>query len=123
MEHLQPAGSLDQGIVLAVRSDIDTQFAAKAVQKYFKDKSIDQVFTHPYTPQENAYIESFHPILSRSLERTTFSTLAELETHHCEILHGLQSNMSPRKSGPSASQSFLKIVGLGLIDRIEQKFN
>ena len=68
VEHLQPADLLKDGIVLEVRNDNDTRFAAKAVQQYFKDNSIDQVFTHPYTPQENAHIESFHAILSRSLE-------------------------------------------------------
>ena len=78
IEHLQPGGLLEDGIVLEVRNDNDTRFAAKAVQQYFKDNSIDQVFTHPYTPQENAHIESFHAILSRSWNASTFATLVGL---------------------------------------------
>ena len=123
VEHLQPAGLLKDGIVLEVRNDNDTRFAAKAVQQYFKDNSIDQVFTHPYTPQENAHIESFHAILSRSLERTTFSTLEDLQSHlkrfykvYNQIrVHGSLDHLPPNL--------FSRLWEIGLIDRIEQKFN
>jgi transposase InsO family protein len=123
VEHLQPAGLLKQGIVLEVRNDNDTRFAAKAVQQYFKENSIEQVFTHPYTPQENAHIESFHAILSRSLGRTTFATLTDLETHlnrfyrvYNQIrVHGSLDHLPP--------DLFSRLWEQGLIDRIEQKYN
>ena len=122
-EQLQPAGLLEDGIVLEVRNDNDTRFAAIAVQRYFKDNSIDQVFTHPYTPQENGHIESFHAILSRSLERKEFATLEELETHLKRFytvynrirVHGSLDHLPPIL--------FSKLWGIGLIDRIEQRFN
>jgi len=122
-DYLQPAGLLEDGIVLEVRNDNDTRFAANAVQKYFKDNSIDQVFTHPYTPQENAHIESFHAILSRSLERKEFSTLEELEIHLKRFykvynqlrVHGSLDHLPPNL--------FIKLWDQGLIDRIEQKYN
>ncbi|MBK8413903.1 MAG: transposase [Bacteroidetes bacterium] len=36
------------------------------------------MFTHPYTPQENGHIESFHSILSASIDKEYFDIL-ELE--------------------------------------------
>lgn len=122
-EHLQPAGLLQDGIVLELRNDNDTRFAAKAVQKYFEENSIDQVFTHPYTPQENAHIESFHAILSRSLERKEFTTLEELEIHLKRFytvynrirVHGSLDHLPP--------DLFSKLWSMGQIDRIAQKFN
>jgi len=42
---------------------------------------LTRVFTHPYTPEENGHIESFHAILGRSLDRHSFATLTELEAH------------------------------------------
>ena len=38
-----------------------------------------QVFTHPYTPQENGHIESFHAILSKTLNRYHFWSMDELD--------------------------------------------
>jgi transposase InsO family protein len=31
----------------------------KLIQEFFKENYLNQVFTHPYTPQENGHIESF----------------------------------------------------------------
>ena len=50
--HLQPADLLGKGLHLEIRNDNGPQFIAKMVQAYFKENHLDQVFTHPYTPQE-----------------------------------------------------------------------
>lgn len=59
---------LNQQINVELRNDNDTRFAATLIQQYFKQNHINQVFIHPYTPQENGHIESFHAILERSLD-------------------------------------------------------
>ena len=69
VNHMQPADLLSKGITVELRNDNDSRFAAKMIQEYLAENYIDQVFTHPYTPQENGHIESFHAILGRSLIR------------------------------------------------------
>lgn len=76
--HLEPAKMASRRVVIEVRNDGGPQFASKAVQHYFKENGLNQVFTHPYTPQENGHIESFHNILSNSIEKEFFD-LIELE--------------------------------------------
>lgn len=80
-DYLQPNDMLNKQINIELRNDNDSRFAAKSVQQYFCENHINQVFTHPYTPQENGHIESFHAILSRSLLDRRFKTINELEAH------------------------------------------
>lgn len=77
--HLQAADMIKKGIHIEVRNDNGPQFLAQKVQQFFKDNYLHQVFTHPYTPQENGHVESFHAILSKALKNTTFWTLGQLE--------------------------------------------
>lgn len=77
--HLQPRDMLKSRVDIEIRNDNGPQFLAKSVQEFFKDNYLNQVFTHPYTPQENGHVESFHAILSRALESSNFWSLAELE--------------------------------------------
>jgi len=69
--HLQPADLLNKKLHVEVRNDNGPQFIANMVQDYFKKNHLDQVFTHPYTPQENGHVESFHAILGACLDRHT----------------------------------------------------
>lgn len=78
-DYLQANDMLNKQVYIELRNDNDSRFAAKSVQQYFADNHIDQVFTHPYTPQENGHIESFHSILSRSLCDRHFKTIQVLE--------------------------------------------
>jgi putative transposase len=78
-KHLQPADLLNKKLHVEVRSDNGPQFIASMVQGYFKDNHLDQVFTHPYTPQENGHIESFHAILGACLDRHTIWDLDQLQ--------------------------------------------
>ena len=77
--HLQPYNCLDRGIDIEIRNDNDSRFIAESVRMFFKENKLTQVFTHPYTPQENGHIESFHAILSRKLNRYRFWSIDELE--------------------------------------------
>jgi len=77
--HLQPYDCLNRKIDIEIRNDNDSRFAAKKVQDFFKKNKLNQVFTHPYTPQENAHVESFHAILSKKLNPEDFWSLEQLE--------------------------------------------
>lgn len=78
IQHLEPAGMASRALRIEIRNDGGPQFAAKVVQDYFEHNGLNQVFTHPYTPQENGHIESFHSILSSSIEKEYFD-IVELE--------------------------------------------
>ena len=55
---------------IEVRNDNGPQFIAKLIREFFAENHINQVFTHPYTPQENGHVESFHAILKSALGTT-----------------------------------------------------
>lgn len=80
VNHLQTYDCLKRGINIEIRNDNDSRFIAKTVQEFFKENHINQVFTHPYTPQENGHIESFHAILSEKLSKFSFWSIDDLET-------------------------------------------
>lgn len=77
--HLQPANCLQKPINIEIRNDNDKRFSATTIQEFFKENYLNQVFTHPYTPQENAHVESFHGILAQHLKPYAFWTLSDLE--------------------------------------------
>jgi len=101
--HLQEHDMLVKGVHIEIRNDNDKRFSAKIVQQFFRDNYLNQVFTHPYTPQENGHIESFHAILGRSLERFHFHTIEDLDIHlhlfyntyNNQRIHGSIANLPP----------------------------
>lgn len=103
INYLQGQDLLTQGVHIEVRNDNGPQFGAKMIQEFFKENYLNQVFTHPYTPQENGHIESFHSILSRSIDSEVFWSKAELEsrlqsfykTYNYKRLHASIANLSP----------------------------
>lgn len=102
-QHLQPNGTLGWETHIEVRSDNGPQFCAKKLQEFFKTNYLMQTFTHPYTPQENGHIESFHAILGRNLEGKSFDDLPELRSELEEFyafyndrrIHGSTLNLPP----------------------------
>lgn len=78
VQYLQPADLLNQSIEVEVRNDNGKQFCAKMIQSFFKENYLNQVFTHPYSPEENGHVESFHKILGGSLQNNCFNNLDEL---------------------------------------------
>jgi transposase InsO family protein len=103
-QHLQPADLLRQRIDIEIRNDNGPQFCANIIRAFFEENHLNQVFTHPYTPQENGHIESFHSILSNALRKQTFWNLEQLETrltlfyekYNNTRLHGSIANLPPR---------------------------
>ncbi len=100
-QHLQPADLLSKGLRVEVRSDNGPQFGARLVQEYFNENQLDQVFTHPYTPQENGHMESFHALLATFLQRHTFWCFEEL----LAVLPGFYPHYNT--SRPHASIAYL----------------
>jgi transposase InsO family protein len=78
-EYLQPAGILKEGLDVEIRNDNGKQFNSNLIIDFFKENHLNQVFTHPYTPEENGHIESFHNTLGKALRKDQFTTLYMLE--------------------------------------------
>ena len=101
--HLQPNDLLKKQLHIEIRNDNDKRFSAKMIQEFFKENKLNQVFTHPYTPQENGHVESFHAILSRHLKRFNFWKLDDLEqdliifqeTYNNQRIHASIAHLSP----------------------------
>jgi len=87
VNYLQPYNMLGRKLTIEVRNDNDSRFAAQQVQAFMEENHLSQVFTHPYTPEENGHIESFHAILGKSLGRKTFRIIEELEAHLEHFYH------------------------------------
>lgn len=80
IEHyLQPYDLLKEQLHVELRNDNGPQFSSHMIRDFMKENHIDQVFTHPYTPQENGHVESFHGILKEALGKQPFWSLIELE--------------------------------------------
>lgn len=118
VNHLQRFDMLNKKIRIEIRNDNGPQFRAGLIQDFFKENFLDQVFTHPYTPQENGHIESFHKILSTALSPAYWS-LNELEnrlskfydTYNNVRIHSSIAGLPP--------QLFWDAWNQGLIERIE----
>ncbi|OYT15839.1 MAG: transposase [Bacteroidetes bacterium 4572_77] len=103
INYLQPENRMNKAIHIEVRNDNGPQFSSKKIQSFFKTNYLNQVFTHPYTPQENGHIESFHSILATSIDKEIFWSIIELEnrlhqfyTKYNDIrIHGSIANLSP----------------------------
>jgi len=101
--YLQGADLLNRSIDVEVRNDNGKQFCAEMIQSFFKENHLNQVFTHPYSPEENGHVESFHKILSRSLRHGYFENLSHLNkrlkafytTYNNQRHHGAIARLSP----------------------------
>lgn len=78
--YIQPYRGMGEFIDIEVRSDNGKQFSSKEIISFFKENYLDQVYTHPYTPEENGHVESFHKTLGKSISKDRFTTLQSLET-------------------------------------------
>jgi putative transposase len=102
-KHLQPNDMLKNKLHVEIRNDNDKRFSAQMIQDFFKENHLNQVFTHPYTPQENGHVESFHSILTQHLKRFTFWSLEDLEKnlilyqekYNNKRLHGSIAHLCP----------------------------
>jgi len=102
-QHLEPAQLHGWELDIEVRSDNGPQFSAKKLGEFLKENYLIQTFTHPYTPQENGHIESFHAILGNSLREKIFVDLVELreeleifyDNYNTNRIHGSTLNLPP----------------------------
>jgi transposase InsO family protein len=90
-----------------VRCDNGSQFESTLVREYFESEGIEQEFTKPATPEQNAHIESYHSVLERVIcrgyefEQTTdcFETLNRwLIFYNYERIHSGIAYKSPYKN-------------------------
>jgi putative transposase len=108
---------------IELRNDNGPQFGAIQIRDFFQENFINQVFTHPYTPQENGHVESFHKILKDALGKQVFWSFSELEErlevfydkYNNKRLHGSIANLWPMK--------FWQLWNEGKIIRIEKGKN
>ncbi len=103
IKYLQPADLLKKKIHVEIRSDNGPQFVAKMICEFFNQNHLNHVFTHPFTPQENGHIESFHSILSNAIGNMAFWDIDQLSTkltvfyekYNNTRLHGSIANLPP----------------------------
>lgn len=121
LEHLQPNDMLKKDIHVELRNDNGPQFSAKKLRSFLKDNHVNQVFTHPYTPQENGHVESFHSIIKKALNKEEFWSFKHLEErliifyekYNNRRIHASLAYLSPR--------SFWEYWDKKQIERIELK--
>jgi len=77
--YIQPIRGRSAAVDIEVRSDNGPQFGSQEILQFFEDNDLVKVFTHPYTPEENGHIESFHSKLGKSLSKDRFADLSSLE--------------------------------------------
>lgn len=124
---LQEADCLQKQWHIEVRNDNGPQFIAKLVRDFFAENHINQVFTHPYTPQENGHVESFHAILKNALGQQPFWSLQELETrlegfyhnYNHNRIHGSIANLPPKVFWGCWEN---KLIERTLLDKFKVKF-
>lgn len=63
---------------IEIRTDNGKQFVSNQVRKFFSENGLNHVCTHPYSPEENGHIESFHKTLGKALENDYFVDLKAL---------------------------------------------
>ncbi|MFN0188082.1 MAG: transposase [Bacteroidia bacterium] len=77
-EYLEPLGIQARDIHIEIRSDNGPQFCAKKLHGFFAENGFIRTFTHPYTPQENGHVESYHAILVAAMRGTEFENRQQL---------------------------------------------
>lgn len=78
LHYLQDKRLKEGPIEIEVRNDNGKQFNSNLIIDYFKANDMTQVFTHPYTPEENGHIESFHKTLGKALKQEVFTSLSSV---------------------------------------------
>ena len=103
-EHITKAYTSPQKVY--VRCDNGSQFESALLREYFVSAGIEQEFTKPATPEQNAHIESYHSLLERVIcrgyefEQTQdcFDTLGRwLMFYNYERIHSGTDYKSPYK--------------------------
>lgn len=107
-------------INVEVRSDNGKQFSSKVIIDFFKDNKMQKVFTHPYTPEENAHVESFNKTLGKAIENDTFLSLKSLEDRLLRFYtcynnirsHGSTKGVPPAKFWALFEKNIIEVITL-----------
>lgn len=118
--YYQPLGLSQNKIDIEVRSDNGKQFSSKVILDFFKENKMQKVFTHPYTPEENAHVESFNKTLGKAIEFNTFHNLKSLEDrlvtfYECynnDRSHGSTKGIPPAKFWTLFEQNQIEVITL-----------
>lgn len=116
-EYLQPNDLLKEELHVELRTDNGPQFSAASVKEFLAENHIHQSFTHPYTPEENGHVESFHNILKKALGKHPFWSLEELEKRLKEFYHTYNNNRVHASTAYLAPNLFWKCWEEDLIQR------
>lgn len=92
--YIQEQYDAQHPLQIEVRSDNGKQFSSKAIIDFFENNQLTQLFTHPYTPEENGHIESFHKTLGKSLKSDEYDSLEELEKRLAKFYTSYNNNRS-----------------------------
>ena len=103
--YLQDLGFSNRKVDVEIRNDNGRQFGSNVIMDFFNQNHLKQVFTHPYTPEENGHIESFHSILGKALKQDKFDSLEQAEkrldkfyfTYNNQRSHGSLKGLAPSK--------------------------
>jgi putative transposase len=77
--YIQPIRGKDAMVEIEVRTDNGKQFSSKEIVSFFEQNNLTQVFTHPYTPEENGHIESFHKTLGKAIKGDRYVSLEDVQ--------------------------------------------
>jgi transposase InsO family protein len=102
--YIQPIRGKSAEVEIEVRSDNGKQFSSKQIMNFFEENELTKVFTHPYTPEENGHIESFHSKLGKALKHDRFADLQALEkrlTHFYTMYNNKRSHGSLKGLPPA----------------------
>lgn len=110
----------DRPINVEIRSDNGKQFSSKEILAFFRENKMQKVFTHPYTPEENAHVESFHKTLGNALKYDKFTTLKDLEDrllkfytcYNNDRSHGSTKGIPPSKFWTLFEQNLIEVIPL-----------
>lgn len=98
-----------------IRNDNGSQFIAHSVRQALQEMEARQEFTHVATPEENAYIESFHSIEQRELiDRFVFGSFYHAKQHiekymhwyNCVRRHGAMGGLTPMQKWAQGMSCF-----------------
>lgn len=120
VSYLQPAGILEDKLDIEVRNDNGKQFSSDLIINFFKENYLNQVFTHPYTPEENGHIESFHNTLGKALKKDQFTSLEQLNKrlkkfyicYNNDRSHGSLKGVPPAKFWTLYELDKIKVIPL-----------
>lgn len=115
-EYLQPHRVNASEIEVEVRSDNGKQFIAKKIEAFFVDNQIHHVCTHPYTPEENGHVESFHAILAEALKNDRHTSLHQLEVRLSRFYEAYNNHRSHSGTKGIPPSKFWSLYEMDLVE-------